>query len=300
VIDEARRRTTGRRELSSTPGFAEVSPDVGVLDEAAFDELLGADPDAALSLLAELTGATDAGLRRRALELAARLMIELARDRPPDAAGIGQFVSRRFRAPGDDIDVDRSLDALVESRRAARPVRPDELAARGWARRSTAWCLLVDRSGSMHGRPLATAALAAAALALRADRDEFAVLSFARDVVAPKAMWEQRPVDDVVDRVLALRGHGTTDVAGALTAAGEQLRASSAGRRVTVVLSDCRATEPGDVVAAARALDEVVILAPAGDDADARRLADAVGARCATYDGPSSIVDAIASVLDRR
>lgn len=285
--------------LSSTPGFTEVSPDVGALDEAAFDELLNADPDAALSLIAELTGATDAGLRQRARRLAARLMIELARDRPPDAAGVGQFVSRRFRSPDDDIDVDRSLDELVESRRAGRPVRPDDLAARGWARRSTAWCLVVDRSGSMHGRPLATAALAAAALALRADRDEFAVLSFARDVVAPKAMWERRPVDDVVDRVLALRGHGTTDVAGALVAAGEQLRASSAGRRVTVVLSDCRATEPGDAVAAARALDELVILAPEGDDADARRLADAVGARCTTYAGPSSVVTAIAAVLDR-
>jgi Mg-chelatase subunit ChlD len=285
--------------LSSTPGFTEVSPDVGALDEAAFDELLNADPDAALSLIAELTGATDAGLRQRARRLAARLMIELARDRPPDAAGVGQFVSRRFRSPDDDIDVDRSLDELVESRRAGRPVRPDDLAARGWARRSTAWCLVVDRSGSMHGRPLATAALAAAALALRADRDEFAVLSFARDVVAPKAMWERRPVDDVVDRVLALRGHGTTDVAGALVAAGEQLRASSAGRRVTVVLSDCRATEPGDAVAAARALDELVILAPEGDDADARRLADAVGARCTTYAEPSSVVAAIAAVLDR-
>lgn len=276
-----------------------MSPQVGALDEQAFDDLMADDPDAALALLAELTGATDAVLRAKARALAARLLVDLARDRATDAPGVGRFVTRRFRAPGDDVDVDRSLDVLVDARRGAAPVRTDELTARGWSRRATAWCLVVDRSGSMHGRPLATAALAAAALALRAGRDDYAVLSFARDVIVPKAMWEQRTVDDVIDRVLALRGHGTTDVAAALLAAGDQLRTSAAGRRIAVLLSDCRATEPGDVVAAAAALDHLVVLAPEGDDADARRLAATVGARCATYAGPSSIVAAVASVLDR-
>jgi Mg-chelatase subunit ChlD len=118
-------------------------------------------------------------------------------------------------------------------------------------------------------------------------------------VVVVKAVWEQRTVDDVVDRVLALRGHGTTDVAAALDAAAVQLRLASASRSVTVLLSDCRATEPGDVTSAAAATDHLVVLAPADDDADARRLADAVGATCATYDGPSSVVRALAAVLDR-
>ena len=67
--------------------------------------------------------------------------------------------------------------------------------------------------------------------------------------------------------VLALRGHGTTDLAGALGAARLQLARSSAGRKVTILLSDCRATEPGDVVAAAAALDELAIVAPDGDAA---------------------------------
>ncbi len=279
-------------------GFDEISPDLGELDEAALMDAIDADADEALSLLAEMTGATDAGLRVLARRIAARLFIDLSRSEVPDARGVGRIVTQPYRPDEGDLDVEASHDALVDARAAHRLVDSDALRVRAWAKPSTAWCLLVDRSGSMHGAPLATAALAAAAVAVRADQD-YAVLSFARDIVAPKAMWETRSGGDVVDRVLALRGHGTTDVAGALIAAGDQLRHTSAARRVTVLLSDCRATEPGDVVAAARALDELLILAPESDSADAEVLAGAVGARCTTVAGPSSIVAAFAALLDR-
>ena len=187
---------------------------------------------------------------------------------------------------------------MLAARAEQRLVDPDELMVRAWGKPSTSWCLIVDRSGSMHGGPLATAAIAAAAIAARAD-DRYAVLSFSREVIAVKAMWEQRSIDDVIDRVLALRGHGTTDVARALLAASQQQSVISAGRRITVLLSDCRATEPGDIATAARSLDELVILAPDGDSDEAALLAGTVGARWATIDGPTSIIPALASVLDR-
>lgn len=280
-------------------GFAEISPEVGVLDHAALESALDDDPDAALTLLADLTGATDERLRSQARRVAADLVIDLARDRYLDGRGIGRIVTRPFRVPGDDIDLDHSVDVLLDSAVSRRHVSADSLSVRTWTRRPTAWCLLVDRSGSMHGRPLATAALAAAAVAVRAERGEYAVLAFAREVVAAKAMWESRSAADVVDRVLALRGHGTTDLAAALRAAHEQFAATPAARPVTVLLSDCRATEPGDVVAAAACLEELVVLAPSGDDRDARALAEAVGARWATYEGPSTVAAALSSALAR-
>ena len=245
-----------------------------------------------------MTRATDAGLRALARSLAARLFLDLARQEPADAPGIGKVVSMRYRPDRGDLDIDGSLEPLLQARAEQRAIDPDDLLVRAWAKPATAWCLVVDRSGSMHGAPLATAALAAAAVAARAE-GEYAVLSFARDVVAPKAIWETRPVDDVIERVLALRGHGTTDVAGALLAADAQLRASSAPRRVAILLSDCRSTEPGDALGAARALDELIVIAPEGDSDDAAELAEAVGARWTTVDGPSSIVGAIARVLER-
>jgi Mg-chelatase subunit ChlD len=298
IIDTARRATIPRSELSRDDTFEELSPDVGELDEDAVRDQLAADPDATLSLLADMARATDTSLRALARELAARIVLDLAREQRVTARGIGRMTSRPFEPEGD-LDLDASLDALVDATAKREAVDVEALRIRTWAAPSTAWCLLVDRSGSMHGEPVATAALAAAAVALRGGHD-CAVLSFGRDVVACTAMWEHHDPDDVVDRVLALRGHGTTDVAAALLAARSQLDVSGAQRRVAILLSDCRATEPGDVYAAARSLDELVIVAPEGDAVEAAELADAVGARWTTVAGPSAIVAALGRVLDRR
>jgi hypothetical protein len=83
-----------------------------------------------------------------------------------------------------------------------------------------------------------------------------------------------------------------------LSAAADQLSRSRAGRKITVLLSDCRATAPGDVPAAARRLDELVIVAPESDDVEARQLAEQVGARFATVAGPADAAAALARVLD--
>ena len=50
-----------------------------MLDEAAFDDALADDPDETLALLADLTGATDEGLRMLARRLAGRVVVDLAR-----------------------------------------------------------------------------------------------------------------------------------------------------------------------------------------------------------------------------
>ena len=132
----------------------------------------------------------------------------------------------------------------------------------------------------------------AAVVALRAT-GEYALVTFAGDVEVVRPMAASDPSPDVgagvVDAVLALRGHGTTDVAGALLAGAAQLARSRAGRRVGVLLSDARATEPGDVVAAGRAYDELVIIAPDDDADEARSVGAAIGARVVTWTGPSQI-----------
>mgnify|MGYP003342069729 CR=1 FL=1 len=77
------------------------------------------------------------------------------------------------------------------------------------------------------------------------------VLAFGKDVVVLKGQTTPKPSDMVVTDLLTLRGYGTTDLAGALYVAGSQLARSRAGRKVTVLLSDCRSTVDGDPVAAA-------------------------------------------------
>ncbi|HRE03417.1 MAG TPA: vWA domain-containing protein, partial [Ilumatobacteraceae bacterium] len=162
---------------------------------------------------------------------------------------------------------------------------------------ATALSLLVDRSGSMGGKPLAASAVAAAAVASRSPED-YSVLAFGKDVVVAKSQDAFKESERVVSDVLTLRGFGTTDLAGALTVAHRQLMRSRAGRRIAVLLSDCRATVDGDVAAAAGALDELVIIAPAGDSAEAEKLAAATGARLTTVTGPSEVATAINLLLD--
>ncbi len=297
AVAEAGRRTQSRRDLSRHERFEQVSPEVGMLDEAALGDAMAEDPDEALALLADLTGATDPALRELARRLAGRLFLDIARRGPTRRRGIGRIVEQAYRPDGGDLDLDASMDALAEARARGGAVDPERLRVRGWRRPGLALCLLVDRSGSMGGQPLATAAVAAAAVACRTP-DDYSVLAFAKDVVAAKSQDVPKPSERVVTDVLALRGFGTTDVAGALRAAQEQLARSRAGRRMAVLLSDCRATVPGDAAAAARGLDELVIVAPAGDADEARALADAVGARLATVRGPSDVADALTRALD--
>lgn len=272
-----------------------MSPEVGELDEAALDEAMSSHPDEALSLLADLTGATDPELRRLARRLAGRLMLDVARRGNDRRRGTGRMALKPFAPEEGDLDIDASIDALAEVRRG-RPADPEGLRVRGWTRPGTALCVVLDRSGSMGGAPLAASAIAAAAVASRAPED-YSVVVFGRDVVVVKSQDVPKDPERVVTDVLALRGHGTTDLAGALFEAGRQLSRSRAGRRIALVLSDCRATVEGDAAAAAAALDEVAVIAPESDHDEAAAFARSVGARLVTVDGPSSVPSAVTAAL---
>ena len=284
-------------ELARRPRFAEVSPSAGAFDQSAFDRVLEEDPDEALSLLAELAGATDARLRELARRLAGRVVVQIARGGRSRTSGVGRIQVTAL-SEGSDIDFDASSDALLHASASRRPVDMTDLRGRSWSRPTATISLLVDRSGSMGGRKLATAAVAAAAVAFRAGRD-YSVLAFGEDVVVIKAQDEDRPVDAVVDDLLALRGHGTTNLALALNEATVQLARSSARERAVVLMSDGRATSGPDPLGAARAIERLAILAPRGDSEDAAALAQAVGARLTEVAGPSGIPAAMATLLGR-
>lgn len=233
-----------------------------------------------------MSHATDEGLRAAVRRLAPRLILDQTRRGIPRNRG----VARSRPAPahrGGDLDLDRSMDAIVGARAEARMPSLDDLTAVQWSRPELALCLVVDHSGSMNGARLTTAAVAGAACLTYAP-EEHAVLAFAATTTPLKRIADSARATGTVERILRLRGHGTTGLAGALREAQVQLAGARARRRVVLLLSDCRVTDDVDATAAARALDELVILAPAEDDDEARRLARDSGARVA----------AIGSVLD--
>jgi hypothetical protein len=273
-----------------------VSPDVGELDDAALAELAEEDLDAALELLAEMSGATDRRLAALAARLAGRLVLDVARSGPVSARGLGRMTSLPADRAEGDLDLDGSLEGIVEARASGRGTALDELRVRTWRRPATALALVVDRSGSMNGHRLATAAVAAAAISWRAPSD-WSVLAFGEKVLAVKSQDRHRSAGEVVDDVLRLRGHGTTDLAAALGSAAAQLERSNAKRQITVLLSDCRATAGAAAEPVARRLDELCILAPSDDAEDAREFAAAVGARLATIAGPADVASALSALL---
>lgn len=243
-----------------------------------------------------MSRATDPALRAKVQALVPRLVVERARSGPSGRIGSGRL--RPARADrGGDLDLDASLEAVAGARAEGRPPALDELTSLVWQRPSTALCLLVDRSGSMDGQRLATAAMAAAACALRVAESggELAVVAFDRRTEVVVSLVAPTDPRRTVERVFGLRGHGMTSLDAALRAAGEQLSAARARRRITVLLSDCRVTDDVDPLRAARALDELLVIAPASDDEEARRFAREAGARMESL----AVLTDLPVVLDR-
>ena len=89
-----------------------------------------------------------------------------------------------------------------------------------------------------------------------------------------------------------------TALGAALRAAGEQLAPARAARRVTILLSDCRATDDEDPVPPASALDELLVLAPADDSAEAETFAARSGARWEPMAGAADAPAALSRLLD--
>ncbi|RZU33657.1 AAA family ATPase [Blastococcus saxobsidens] len=252
-------RQTARRELQLRhASFDEVSPEVGELDEEAFAALMGADPDAATALLADLALATDRELRSAARRLAARVFVQVGRVGAARARGTRRLAPARG---GDgDLDLERTLDRWS----GPWPPAPEDTVARRWVGSRRAVCLVVDRSGSMNGLGVAIAAVAAAGVVLTAgERLETSVLAFADRVEVLQQHGRHRAPEDLVLALVGLRGHGRTDVAAALRAASAQLRsAAHADERIVVLLSDCLSTAGDPAGSALAGIDRLDVLCP--------------------------------------
>ncbi|MEW6475200.1 MAG: AAA family ATPase [Actinomycetota bacterium] len=256
TVEDSARQTTGRADLSRMhPQLADVSPEVGVLDDAALDLLLAEDLDEGIALLCDLSRATDVQLRSLARQAARRVFFRLASRGPVARRGIRRLVAE----PGSEGDLD--LERSVERAGGRRPRRPEDMVVRRWEAAERAICLLVDRSGSMSGAAVGTAALAAASVVIAAgEQTDCSVIAFAHDAVVLQRQGQRRPPGELVDDILALRGKGTTDLALALRAASSQLARSAAGDRVAVLLSDCLPTAGGDPALALGGLDHLHVV----------------------------------------
>ncbi len=253
-----RSRSTPRQELQRQhEQFDQVSPEVGELDEGAFSDLLAQRPDEAAALLADLGRATDRELRAAAHRLARRVFVQVARVGTTRSRGTRRLAPNR-RADGD-LDLDRTLDRWD----GQWPPATEDLVTRTWTGHRRAVCLVVDASGSMQGLGVAIAAVAAAGVVLAGDEKlSTSVLSFAGDVTELQPLGRRVAAEELVGRLVSLRGHGMTDLAGALRAARVQLAPAVVDERVVVLLSDCLHTVGAPPQSALTGIDTLHVLCP--------------------------------------
>jgi Mg-chelatase subunit ChlD len=193
--------------------------------------------------------AAGAAVRAAAREIAARLAVSLPRERRPPTRGAGELTSLPFRDGADEIDLDRTMDAIIER----RPLRPEDIVVRERRRRRRAVVLAVDVSGSMRGERIRTAAATVGALTAELARDDLSVVAFWSDAALLLRLGEQATLEELVDRMLEIEPVGLTNVSFPLEFAEEELRAAAEHHRRVVLLSDCvHNAGPDPRIAAAR------------------------------------------------
>jgi MoxR-like ATPase/uncharacterized protein with von Willebrand factor type A (vWA) domain len=258
------RRTIGRAELAARhEAFGALSPQVGRLDEDVLAGLLAADPDGTVTLLADLARATDRELRTAAQRLAARVFLRLGTAGQKPARGTRRLGAGRAEG---DLDLEKTLDRWS----GFWPPDSGDLVTRSWQARRRTMCLLIDHSGSMSGIAVAIAAVAAASVVLAASEGGWgggrgvtpAIVAFSGDVTVLQAQGIRRDLADLVGDLVALRGHGMTDLAAALRTAAAQLAGAATEERVAVLLSDCLPTTGGDPASALAGITRLHVLCP--------------------------------------
>jgi uncharacterized protein with von Willebrand factor type A (vWA) domain len=149
--------------------------------------------------------------------------------------GSGKLISVRYRGGSDDIDLDRTIDQLVE-----HPVpEDDDIVVREQVRTRRSVLLLVDVSGSMRGERARTAAATVGALGAELVRDDLGVIAFWSDAVVLAHLGQRVPPQRLLDAMLRVPAKGLTNVAFPLEAAARELFRVPARDARVVLLSDC-------------------------------------------------------------
>ena len=277
--------TGGRRDGRAAPRRGSGGP--GITDEQG-------------TLTAILDGAapTDAETVRRARQIATRLAMPRPRRDTTARRGIGELASLRYRGGSDDIDLDRTVEQLME-----HPLpEEDDIIVRERVRTRRSVLLLVDVSGSMQGERVRTAAATVGALAAELSRDDLGVVAFWSDAAILSHLGQHVPPQSLLDMMLRIPAKGLTNIAFPLQVAVRELARVPARDARAVLLSDCvhnAGPDPRPFAARLPRLD--VLLDTSGEqDADlARELARLGRGRLRRTDTYTDVAPALSAIFAR-
>ncbi|TQS42725.1 VWA domain-containing protein [Cryptosporangium phraense] len=199
------------------------------------------DEEASLVALDPSENGVDLAVRARAREIAARLSLRRPRRDRRLHRGVGDLASLPYRDGSADLDLDRTLDALIGN--------PDEVddesgidrriivRERVQTRRSVV--LVVDVSGSMKGERIRTAAATVGAVAGELADDDLAVIAFWSDAAVLLPLGRPARPSDLLDLLLSVPARGLTNVGFPLQLAARELARVPARDARVLLLSDC-------------------------------------------------------------
>ena len=242
------------------------------------------------------TAPADQETVRRARQIAARLAMPRPRRDITARRGTGELASLRYRGGSDDIDLDRTVEQLIE-----HPL-PDEddIIVRERVRTRRSVLLLADVSGSMRGERVRTAAATVGALAAELSRDDLAVVAFWSDAAILSRLGQHVPPQSLLDMMLRIPAKGLTNIAFPLQVAARELARVPARDARAVLLSDCvhnAGPDPRPFAARLPRLD--VLLDTSGEqDADlARELARLGHGRLRRIDTYTDVAPALSAIF---
>jgi Mg-chelatase subunit ChlD len=207
---------------------------------------------------------------RRARQIAAALAVPRPRRDTSLRRGVGELASVRYRGGSDDIDLDATLENLVEH---PMPEEDDIIVGeRVRTRRSVV--LLVDVSGSMRGERVRTAAATVGALAAKLARDDLGVVALWSDAAILAELGHPVPPVRLLDMLLRIPAQGLTNVAFPLQTARRHLARVPARDARALLLSDCVHNAGSDPRTAAAGLARLDVLLDTSGEHDAELASD--------------------------
>jgi MoxR-like ATPase/Mg-chelatase subunit ChlD len=211
---------------------------------------------------------------RRADEIASRLALVRRHDRHARSGGRGILHSAPFDGGSDEIDLDATMEALLDSAEFGA----EDVIVRTRLLHRRAVALLVDISGSMRGERVRTAAATVGALAGEMEDDQLAVVAFWSDAALLLSLGEQVESATLMDALLRLPARGLTNVGFPLEIARTELAGARTPHTRAILLSDCVHNAGDDPVPLAASLERLDILLDVSGEHDlelARELAQA-------------------------
>ncbi|HJY61322.1 MAG TPA: VWA domain-containing protein, partial [Streptosporangiaceae bacterium] len=243
-------------------------------------------------------GEPDLETIRRARQIAARLAVSRPRRDVLARRGAGDLASVRYRDGSDDIDLDATLDSLVE-----HPVpEDDDIIVRERVRTRRSVVLAVDVSGSMRGERVRTAAATVGALAAELERDDLGVIAFWSDAAVLERLGQHIPAGRLLDALLRIPARGLTNISFPLQVARQQLARIPARDARVLLLSDCVHNAGPDPRLAATGLARLDVLLDASGEHDeelARDLARLGRGRLARVRGYRDVAPAVSGLFVR-